>query len=158
MNRDFRAHRLTQWPLMCLSVLLVLVLAMFIACEPEENGETSHPPPDANMSPPTAGTTHVLHIRNVSGTIEIKDAGGNFARRANRGDWVKWQNHTGADIELEFGRSHRLFGVWNAVSYSTGEPLTLQLREDAEYQEHFYVPKTSAITTPPPSIIINPPN
>ena len=161
MNRDLRAIAQLRLSWMCLSVLLVLAVAMSVACEPEPEPEpedvdvTSGPIADESIA--GGGITHVLHIRSVGGEIQVRDDGGNNDKDAERGDWILWNNHTGADIELEFSRVQKLFGVWNAVSYSTGAPLKLQVRDDAEYVKHTYLPQGPAVSVPPPAIIINPP-
>lgn len=131
----------------CLYAVMVLLLMITLSCE--QCCPTPPPgPTDAN---------HILHINKVAERFEITDEGGNTSRRVNRGDWVEWQNHAGSDVELEFGPAKRLFGVLKAVSYSSGTPLKLQVREDAVIDKHIYLP-TGPTTTPPPDLIVNPPN
>jgi hypothetical protein len=143
----------TSWPRNVLSILLILVLSMSIACFEQCCPEQ----PPQQLPPSATEANHILHINKVGEKYEVTDEGGNTSRRVDRGDWVQWKNHTGSDVELEFGPSKRLFGVLKAVSYSSGTPLKLQVRNDAVIDKHIYLP-SGPTTVPPPDLVVNPPN
>jgi hypothetical protein len=144
MIRRFKATNMSRWSWLSLSLLFVFVAAFSLSCNGEDCGE-----PD-----------HILHIRVENAKITVQDENGNTSRHVKHGDWVQWQNHTGVEIELEFSRFQKLFGVWNAIVYPAGTPLTLQVREDADRAQMSYIPKgqVGPAEMPPPDLVVDPPN
>ena len=103
-------------------------------------------------------TTHKFIIKNDGGICKIVDESDNLDITVHPGDWVVWENQYGSDVELIFPpATTRLFGVQKATSYSSGDQLKLQIREDADTGSTFKYDTNCGTTLPGPGIIVCPP-
>jgi hypothetical protein len=94
-----------------------------------------------------------------SGTVcSLADADGNTSLKALPGEWVVFRNQAGVDIELEFAPGNKLFGVFQAKLYATGDPLKLRVRSDADQVQHSIKSGDCSFNLPGPVIIVPPPS
>jgi len=169
VRNHFTAFRQLGVSLLCLTLLLVVAFAVRV----EGRDAQQSKPPDPStakqkVKPEDPAAKVIEHLITIEREQEdqakcscidaLRASQGSRVQRtdAKRGEWIVWENKTGADVTLKFGMSQRLFGVKEAIVYATGEPLKLRIRSDAVFADHPYEPQCD-VTQPGPVIIVTPP-
>jgi hypothetical protein len=130
MLRNLGTLRRIAVPIGLIAVVCVLAVAG-AGCNHNEEESGSGETPQGGVER-VSQTEHEIYIKAQGNDCWIVNAtDGRSLVKAQAGDWVRWVNTSGRDIELTFGTTHRLFGVIKAISYGTGPDLRLQIREDA---------------------------
>ena len=152
--RDTRSPLTLARPL--LAILLALIAVAAMGCWPcPKCPECPICPPPCPPPCPPAPVEHQLFIQKSGERCQIVDANGNTSVSLKRGEWVVWSNALGRDVRLQFSATQKIFGVETAIVYAAGDPLKLQLRNDAAEGEFAY--HVEGCTAYPGPIIIIPP-